>query len=806
MSAVLLLPAVIAAWAAAVVYGGRSAVFAWWGAAGVALLLALGVLAQRRRWMSGTGSLSQLLGRWSWSAVAALAVACAVGVSSGLQAQAFHSPPWESWTQQRAHIHAVVHITTPARPVALPAMWESASEQQRAGAVVVTARNGEHEQWHLHSRVQVSGPVSADSELWSVGDVIEAEFRVSPGEERTGTMARLSLIDAPIRSSPGAGWTPEVHRKLASALARPGGDAAALVAGMTMGDDSALSAEATTAMRSAGLSHLTAVSGANMAIVVGAVFWLARGVGISRRISVVPAVAAVLGYLAITGLEPSVLRASAMAGLLLVGIVLGGGRSLSALQVTIIGLLIIDPRLAFSRGFALSCAATGGLIVVTPWLVAAWRRGPSQRVPAAVRAAATVVVSVGAVALSAALATAPLLAAYGQGLSWVSLVANMAASPFAPVITIMGLLTGVTAFVSIPVAGLLATCASIPAALVLGIAQWGAGVSGARLPWGSGALGALTLLAAVAVVFVLGRRWPSVRIGAAAVVVGGALLAARLPGWLVRPPPTDWAFVICDVGQGDAALLRTGERSAVVLDAGPEPDSAVTCLQRNRIEQVDAVLLTHLHADHVTGVAAVLERYRPAHLLLSDFREPAESYRQVMTAAHASNTQVRGTGSGDELRAGWLHWRVLAPVSLLHTGSAPNNNSVAILAAVVRDGAAARALFGGDMEAEEQTMMIRTATTTGLQVDVDMVKVPHHGSANQHPRLPAWSGGELAVMSCGDGNDYGHPAPSTVADWERVGATVLRTDQVGDVLVRARADGFVVAETRRVLRPWQPTS
>ena len=802
-----LLPGAAAAWVVAVLCGGRSPAFGW-GCAGVSgLLLAgssLAVISGRSAAMAPTSS--RVLGKWTYPMIAALAVVCAVGITSAWQAREFHAQPWGTWTEQRSQVHAVVTIAAPARTVSAPEMWTSSADQQRANAVVVAAQSPGEPPWHLRSRVQVAGPLAADAKPWTVGEVIDGEFRVSPGDAQAGTMARLSVIGDDVRASPGSGWTQQVRQNLTSALARTGGDAVALVAGMTTGDDSGLGTAATESMRAAGLSHLTAVSGANLAIVTGAVLWLARWLRMPRRAAVVPASAAMLAYVGITGLEPSVLRASVMAGAALLGVVLGGGRAAVALQIAIITLLIVDPRLAFTRGFALSCAATAGLIVLTPRLVKVWRTWSHERVPDALRPVATAVVGVGVVSLAAALATAPLLAAYGQGVSWVSILTNMAASPFVPVITVVGLVTAIVALVSVPVAGVLGGAAAVPAGLILRIAAWGAGVSGARLPWASGVVGAVTFALAVATVWWAGRRWPSVRVGAAVVVVGGALLAARLPGWLVRPPPADWVVVICDVGQGDAALLRTGPRSAVLIDAGPEPDSAVACLQRNRMDVVDAVMLTHLHADHIAGLPAVLRRYRPAHLLVSQFREPAQAYEQVLAAAEASGASVRETRRGDELSAGWLHWRVIAPVTTLHTGSAPNNNSLAVIAEVVRDGSSVRALFGGDMEAEEQTMMIRSATEDGVPADVDVVKVPHHGSANQHPRLAEFTDGEIAVMSCGQGNDYGHPSPRTVADWERAGASVIRTDLMGDVVVSAQSDGMVAVATRRVAHPWQPTS
>jgi competence protein ComEC len=128
-----------------------------------------------------------------------------------------------------------------------------------------------------------------------------------------------------------------------------------------------------------------------------------------------------------------------------------------------------------------------------------------------------------------------------------------------------------------------------------------------------------------------------------------------------------------------------------------------------------------------------------------------------------------------------VSWRVLWPRRVIRAGSVPNNASVGI----VLETAGTTFLFTGDVEAEAQSAII--ASEPGLRVDV--VKVPHHGSRNLDPRLPAWSGGRIALVSVGEGNTYGHPAPETLDAWAAVGALVGRTDEQGDLAVVRDSEG-----------------
>lgn len=240
-------------------------------------------------------------------------------------------------------------------------------------------------------------------------------------------------------------------------------------------------------------------------------------------------------------------------------------------------------------------------------------------------------------------------------------------------------------------------------------------------------------------------------------------------------------MVACSVGQGDGLIIRDGEGSAVVIDAGPDPALIDACLDDIGITAVTALILTHFHADHVNGVPGVLRDREVAAVFASPVDDPPEQVAMVLGWLSGIAPAPVAVRVGEIRTTGSVSWRVLWPRRVIRAGSVPNNASVGI----VLEAAGTTFLFTGDVEAEAQSAII--AAEPGLRVDV--VKVPHHGSRNLDPRLPAWSGGRIALVSVGEGNTYGHPAPEALDAWAQAGALIGRTDEQGDLAVVRDGDG-----------------
>ena len=547
-----------------------------------------------------------------------------------------------------------------------------------------------------------------------------------------------------------------------------------LLPGLVDGDTSELDPVLAERFRVAGLSHLVAVSGTNLSMVIGTVALLLRRVRASPVTIALVSAVVLVGFVVLARPSPSVLRAAGMAGIALVALATGRQRAaLPVLAAAGLGLLLWQPGLAVSAGFALSVAATAALLLVAPGWVQALRR---RRVPAGLAEAL-------AVAAAAHLATAPIIAGLGGRISLVAIPANVLAEPVVATVTILGLLAALASVLWLPLAVLLAQLAGWPCRWLVWVAEYFGSLPGASLPWPAGVRGGL-LLAGLSVATVLVCRRPAARALLGVAVVLGVLIQipgrAVLGGW----PPPGWLVVACDVGQGDALALNAGRGSAVVIDAGPDPVLVDRCLHELGITRVPVLVLSHDHLDHVGGLAGVLHERQVDRVLSSPLSEPASGIRLVLAALADRHLQLEQARAGQHLDAGQSQLDVLGP-SHVFAGSRsdPNNSSVVLRATV----AGVRILLPGDAEVEAEDDLL----ASGTDLRADILKVPHHGSAYSDPAFLRASHARLALISVGAGNSYGHPAPTTLAELSRLGMPFARTDQQGDIAVVNRAGRLV---------------
>ena len=433
--------------------------------------------------------------------------------------------------------------------------------------------------WHATVRVRGRlGPVEAAERRVASLAVIGALEPVAPpgavarGAERLRVGLRGAVDDAPA-------------------------DARGLLPGLVIGDTSRTPPELTDAMLVTGMTHLTAVSGSNVAVVVGLVLGSCAVVGVPRRARPVLAGLALAGFVVLARPEPSVVRAAAMGAIGLLG--LSRSRRSAGLPVlggAVVLVLVLDPWLARSYGFALSTLATLGLLLFTrPWGEAIGARLPGRVAPLGPALA---------VPVAAQAMTAPVVVLLQGSVSLVGVVANLLAAPFVAPATVAGVAAALVSLVWSRGAALVAWAGVVPTTVIAGVARVFAEVPGGTLPWPDGAPGALLLAALLLLALLTGRavvagvgRHPVVAFGV--LVLGGALLVpARVAAW----PPDGWRVVVCDVGQGDAVVVRSGPGHAVLVDAGPDPPLVDGCLDRLGVDTLDAVVLTHFHADHVDGL------------------------------------------------------------------------------------------------------------------------------------------------------------------------------------------------------------
>ncbi|NUR07334.1 MAG: DNA internalization-related competence protein ComEC/Rec2, partial [Nocardioidaceae bacterium] len=573
-----------------------------------------------------------------------------------------------------------------------------------------------------------------------------------------------------------------VRSGIRRAVANAPPDARALVPALVVGDDQRMSPEVVEDFRTCGLTHLTAVSGTNLTLVVGFLLVLARWVGVRARGLTLVGVLGVVAFVVLARPEPSVLRAAAMGSVALVGL---GSRSrdhgVRALGVAVVVLLLVDPWLATSPGFALSALATAGILLLGPPFRDALMRWLPRWVAEAL-----------AVPFAAQLACTPVVAGLSGQVSLVAVVANLLAAPAVGPATVLGLLGGLLVLVVPPLGLVVGWVAGLAASWIVGVAVRLAALPSASVDWRPGPLSLAVLVAACLVTAVLaGRVFRRAGWSVALSVVLVVVLVRPLPspGW----PPDGWVLVACDVGQGDGLVLRAGPATAVVVDTGPDPRAMDGCLDRLGVRTVPVVVLTHFHADHVDGLPAVLDGRRVGEVDVTATEDPASGAAQVRRELSAAHVPERVPGYGEVRRVGDLSWQVIGPVGSAgvvghgEEGSRANDASLVLLVEV----RGLRLLLAGDMEPEAQQALARNLP----DLRVDVLKVPHHGSRYQDPDLLQGLGARLAVVSVGADNDYGHPAPSTIALLRQAGMTVARTDQDGDVAVTVR-DGRLGVDDR----------
>jgi competence protein ComEC len=276
----------------------------------------------------------------------------------------------------------------------------------------------------------------------------------------------------------------------------------------------------------------------------------------------------------------------------------------------------------------------------------------------------------------------------------------------------------------------------------------------------------------------------------AAAAAGVALIAVPTriiaPGW----PAQGWLLTACEVGQGDAMVLSTGEQgTAVVIDTGPDPGLVDACLDRLGIGTIALLVLTHLHADHVDGLVGAMHGRTVGAIAVGPGREPAAAWRDIQWQAADRGISVVQLKPGTRWASGELSLNVLGPAkAFVGTDSDPNNDSVVLMAQ--RNGE--KILMTGDVEIEAQQALLNA----GVDLDADVLKVPHHGSSKLLDRFVRAVSPSVAVIGVGVGNDYGHPSRHALDLLARDGVqNVLRTDEEGDVSV-GLVDGELTEATR----------
>jgi competence protein ComEC len=587
---------------------------------------------------------------------------------------------------------------------------------------------------------------------------------------------------------------------------------AELARGFVLGEDDGIGAATVEDFRRAGLSHLLAVSGQNVALLALLAMPLLAALGLPLRTRLVWILAAIVVYVPLAGAGPSIVRAGVMGGISVLA-TLAGRRSsrLYALALAAAVTLALDPRIAGDVGWQLSFAAVLGILGLAQPLRRAlaahigergWRRAVGEGA---------------AVTIAATLATAPLIAFHFEAISTTTLIANLLALPaIAPAMWLGMLAASAGQVPGFPVAVLNALAAPL-LAYIAQVAAWCGRPSWAYVPFRLGLPGlaisyAALIAGAVGLPLLLRRfrlarvRRPSTGCSALSVAQGDKTLRQRRPrravagttfviaaaaalwslagssplggGASAAEPIAGLRISVLDVGQGDAILLQPAHAAAVLVDGGPHGDGLAAKLRSAGVERLGVAVVTHEQSDHAGGIEDALGEIPIGRLAY------ARLSRRLRGEASTAGAKPLRIAEGAVLRSGPLWVDTLwPPRELLRgspSGSDPNGQALVLLARW-RDFSI---LLTADAEAEQ------------VPLDpgpVDVLKVAHHGSEDAGLGLlldrirP-----KLALISVGADNPYGHPTGATLATLAAHQVPIMRTDRDGTVVLDVHHSSFKV--------------
>lgn len=685
-----------------------------------------------------------------------------------------------------------------------------AQPRQSEHGISLRARVAADEKNWQTIEVRAYGPLTGDSrigdEVTMRGKLVTVSERISGSPEaasyakyllRQGVRRRMQASQVSLTGRRRGGVQGVIdsirtrsEKTLATGLAS---EPAALLRGMVLGGDAGLPEETADDFRAAGLSHILAVSGQNVLLIVILVQAIAVALNLRRRWRIIIPAVLVCIYVPLCGAQASVLRAGAMglAGLAAVAASTQSSR-VYALLLAAIFVFAWNPRATADVGAQLSFAAVLGIMAFTAPLAKKLSRMPQWMAEAfAATAGATIT-------------TAPLMAYHFGAVSLVSLAANVVGAPVIGPIVWLGSLAAAVGQFSQPLGSLL----NAPNGFLLG-ALMELAHGAASVPFAQVAVpkfSSLWLIAMTLPIVVTGAwlndwlRFPAAVRRAArrvnvrpkrsfkTVALCAALIAIAINvgSWPRRPPPARPSIAFLDVGQGDAIVLLGSNNCNALIDGGPPGKGLSRSLRRLGVDHLDMVLATHPELDHFGGLAELIDEDAPS---VGTFFDGGGS--QGVAGFEAIRAGFARLGSnnvpafaGNHWQCGDLEVRLYGPDKTRVANPVADSNTIAAVAVVTAG--SVRMLAAGDAESPQLSSLSLP--------NVDVLKVSHHGSSDQGlPGILTRVDPEISVIEVGEKNTYGHPTAQTLEQLAASGSAIFRTDRDGALLVSSDAAGAIKA-------------
>lgn len=600
---------------------------------------------------------------------------------------------------------------------------------------------------------------------------------------------------------------------------------AALALGMVLGEDEEVDSATRDDWRDAGLSHLLAVSGQNVMLLIALALPMLVAAGLGPRARGMALLCLVALYVPLAGAGPSLQRAGVMGAAGIAAMTLSRPSSRwYALLLAAAATLVLNPRACGDPGWQLSFVAVAGILVAGRPVAARLRRvaqelaGPPSRAgPPSMwgRAMLDGLCEGIAITVAATVATAPLLAYHFGAVPLAGLPANLLALPAVAPAMWLGMVKA-TLGVAGPVlpgidrfAELLGPVTHVPIAYLDGLAERCATLPGGQLELPLRSPGAVVAAYAAMVALVYAprlarasrrtrpgalelaaawRRSPrALRAGVGMLVA--ALLVLAAGAVLATPPPPDALTVrFLDIGQGDATLIQDGAGAAALFDGGPPEARVYRLLRAAGVRRLDLMVATHQSRDHQGGLREVLEKIPTSLLLENSDGTKDRDFRRLLTEADAGGVRRIPAHAGQHLRVGRLDIELLSPAPLPPGAPRPEDPNPRGVAAIVSSGD-----FDLWLSADAESDAILPLPLR----PVEAMKVSHHGSADPGlPEVLERLRPSVAAIEVGAGNSYGHPTPATLRALHAAIPHVYRTDRDGTVTLTVR-DGHIAIETER---------
>jgi competence protein ComEC len=583
--------------------------------------------------------------------------------------------------------------------------------------------------------------------------------------------ARVSMSDARIRVERNPGLLARWRTKAGVTIDALYGEQAPLARALLIADERDISPDIRRQFADAGIIHMLSVSGLHVAVLAEGIVLVLLVAGASTRRAELAATMTIAVFVLFVGAPSPAVRSAAMYAAVVLSRRFQRPTSPWALLALGAALPLIQPRVVNEIGYHLSVAGMAGLIASG----ALTRRLSLDRLPEWGRRLSRETIAT----MVASAVTAPIVAWHFGRVSLAAPVTNLAAAPLFGLAQPALFLTLVLAPFR-PVAALLADGTRVLLVGIEKVGEIGAAIPASAIDVQPSAITALMLAAASACLLATctSRYW-----GRPAILAMSAIAVALW--WpLIRLTGSRLEVHMIDVGQGDAIALRTPRSRWILVDAGDQwrdsdvGERVVAPYLRRRGGEIAAFILSHPHADHIGGAASVLRRMPVGFLWDGGFAQASTVYEGMLNAARDRHVPWRAAREDETVVIDGVRLTVLSPDSA-GIAEAPDANAASVV--VMAEFRGVRILLTGDAEREVEA---RLARRFGRDLHADVLKVGHHGSATSTtaPLLDAVSP-RLALVSVGAGNRYGHPSPDVLDALRAKGAHVLRTDDVGTIVV-----------------------